>query len=128
MADRLVQNILTSLLAVNSWTVDRIIPLTDRLKAAGLLDWEAISAMSIDDISVRLARAGYDRGDYMNRLLARRVASAASSLTSDELQRLRQCLEEDRRTDVSSTLLRVRGIGPVVLNTFWNLQDTVGSD
>jgi len=122
--DYIAENILISILAVNGWTADRVFSLTERFRAVGLLDFEAISGLSIEDIAERLARAGYARGEYMNSLLAARVLSMVTALTAAELNRLKQCLVEGRTTEVIGTLLGIKGVGPVVLETFWSLQNT----
>ena len=122
--DHIAEHILVSILSVNGWTADRVFPLTERFRAVGLLDFAAISGVSIEDIAERLARAGYARGEYMILLLAARVLSLATALTSAELNRLKQCLVEGRTTDVSGTLRGIKGVGPVVLETFWSLQNT----
>jgi hypothetical protein len=116
----IAENILISILAVNGWTADRVFPLTERFRAVGLLDFAAISALPIEGIAERLARAGYARGEYMNLLLATRVLSMATALTETELKRLKQCLVEGRTTAVSGTLQGIKGVGPVVLETFWS--------
>ena len=122
--DYIAENILISILAVNGWTADRVIPLTERFRAVGLLDFTAVSGLPIDDIAERLARAGYARGEYMNLLLATRVLSMATVLTATELNRLKQCLVAGRPTDVSATLRGIKGVGPIVLETFWGQQNT----
>jgi hypothetical protein len=122
--DCIGENVLISILAVNRWTADRVFSLTDRFRAVGLLDFAAISELPIEDIAERLARAGYARGEYMNQLLGTRVLSMATVLSATELARLKQCLVEGRTTDVSETLRGIKGVGPIVLETFWSLQNT----
>jgi hypothetical protein len=122
--DNIAENILISLLAVNGWTVDRVFPLTERFRAVGLLDFAAVSGLQVEGIAERLARAGYARGEYMNLLLASRVLSMATALSLTELERLKQYLLESRADEVSSTLRGIKGVGPVVLETFWGLQNT----
>ena len=123
-ADYIADNVLIAILAVNGWTVDRVFSLTEQFRAVGLLDFTTVSRLSIEDIAERLARAGYASGEYMNLLLATRVLSMTTVLTATELKRLKQCLVEGRTTDVSSTLRGIKGVGPVVLETFWGLQNT----
>jgi len=123
-AEYIADNVLIAILAVNGWTVGRVFSLTEQFRAVGLLDFTAVSRLSIEDIAERLARAGYARGEYMNLLLATRVLSMTTILTATELKRLKQCLVEGRTTDVSSTLRGIKGVGPVVLETFWGLQNT----
>jgi hypothetical protein len=77
-----------------------------------------------EDVAERLARTGYSRGEYMNVLLAQRVLSMATALTAAELNRLKGCLVEGRTTEVSDTLRAIKGVGPVVLETFSSLQNT----
>lgn len=120
----MADNVLIAILAVNGWTVDRVFSLTEQFRAVGLLDFTMVSRLSIEDIAERLTRAGYARGEYMNLLLATRVLSMTTVLTATELKRLKQCLMEGRTTDVSSTLRGIKGVGPVVLETFWGLQNT----
>jgi hypothetical protein len=122
--DYIAENILISLLAVNGWTADRVFPLTERLRACGLLDFTALSVLSVEDIAERLARAGYARGEFLNELLPTRVLSMATVLTPTEVSRMKQCLAEGRTADVSVTLRGINGVGPVVLETFWSLQNT----
>lgn len=122
--DYIAENLLIAILAVNHWTAERVFPLTEQFRAAGLLDFSEVSGLSVENIAERLARAGYTRGEYMNLLLATRVLSMATVLTATELKRLKQCLVEGRTTDVSSTLRGIKGVGPVVLATFWSLQNT----
>jgi hypothetical protein len=121
--DNIAENILISILAVNGWTAERVFPLRERFRAGGLLDFAAMSKLPIENIAERLARAGYARGEYMNLFLATRVLSLATALTPSELKRLKQCLAEGRTTEVSSTLRGIKGVGPVVLETFWMLQN-----
>ena len=123
-ADYVAENVLIAILAVNGWTAGRVLPLAERFRAVGLLDFAGISGLPVDDIAERLTRAGYARGEYMNLLLATRVLSMATVLSPTELNRLKQCLVEGRTTDVSSTLRGIKGVGPVVLETFWSLQNT----
>lgn len=122
--DHIVENVLISVLAVNGWSAHRVFRLLDRLRAAGLLNLSAVAQLDVEDIATRLASAGYDRGEFMNLLLARRVSSMAIALTPTELDRLKSCLSAGETKEVSGTLRRINGVGPVVLETFWTLQHT----
>src|SRR4029077_17865005 len=102
-ADDIAENVLISILAVNGWRADRVFPLADRFRTVGLMDFTAVSGLSVEELAGRLARAGYTRGEYMNLLLAMRVLSMATVLTATELTWLKQCLVEGRTTDVSDT-------------------------
>lgn len=122
--DYIAENVLISILAVNGWAAARVFPLTERFRAVGLLDFDAVSRLPVDEIAGRLAHAGYARGEYMNLLLANRVLAMATALTGIELQRLKQWLADGRAAEVSGTLRSINGVGPIVLETFWSLQNT----
>jgi len=122
--DYIAENLLIAILAVNHWTADRVFPLTDKFREVGLLDFTAVSDLSVAEIAGRLASAGYARGDYMNQLLATRVLSMARVLTAAELNDLKLCLVDGRTADVSDKLRKIKGVGPLVLETFWALQNT----
>jgi hypothetical protein len=108
MTDSIAENLLIALLAVNNWSLERVFDLRGPLRDVGLLDFDSVTALSEDDVAGRLAAAGYARGDYMNKLMAIRILSMASVLSSDELTRLSEHLRAGRRDAVDATLTRMR--------------------
>jgi hypothetical protein len=122
--DYIAENVLISILAVNGWAAARVFPLTERFRAVGLLDFDAVSRLPVEEIAERLAHAGYARGEYMNLLLASRVLAMAIALTATEVQRLKQCIADGRAAEFSDMLRGINGVGPIVLETFWSLQNT----
>jgi hypothetical protein len=124
MADSIRENLLIALLAVNNWSLERVFELRGQLRDAGLLDFDTVCALSEEEVATRLASAGYARGDYMNRLMAIRVLSMASVLSSDELARLSKGVQDGRMDAMNATLDRIKGVGPSVRRAFWALEDS----
>lgn len=122
MTDSIAENLLIALLAVNNWSLERVFDLRGPLRDVGLLDLESVARLSDDEVAGRLAAAGYARGEYMNRLMAVRILSMASVLSSDQLTRLSEDLREGRRDAVNATLDRIKGVGPSVRGSFWALE------
>ena len=118
----LAEHVLVSLLAVNSWSLERVYNLRGGLREAGLVDFDAVEKLSIEEVAERLSAAGYTRGDYMNTLMALRISSMAPVLSAEELERLSEDVEAGRRDDANALLRRIKGVGPSVLTSFWVLR------
>jgi hypothetical protein len=121
--DDIVEHLLVALLAVNNWTVERVWNMRDSLRETGLTDLRVLSALSTEDVVARLVRAGHNRGDYMNSLMAERVQSMAEAFNPEALAELERHLHEDNRVAVDAILTRIRGVGPTVLRNFWVLRE-----
>jgi hypothetical protein len=78
--NRVFLDLVVAMLAVNRWTVEKAVSITDGLRDAGLSDPAAVGSMTVDEVTARLAQAGYKRGRYMEQLLALRIVSAAAVL------------------------------------------------
>lgn len=122
MTDSIAENLLIALLAVNNWSLERVFDLRGPLRDVGLLDFETVATLSEAAVAGRLAAAGHTRGEYMNKLMAVRILSMASVLSSDELTRLSEHLRQGRRDAVDATLNRIKGVGPSVRRSFWALE------
>jgi hypothetical protein len=122
MADSIVENLLVALLAVNNWSLERVYDMRGRLRDVGLLDCATVSTLPEDEVAGRLAAAGYARGEYMNKLMAVRVLSMASVLSSDEVVRLSKALQDGRQDSMDAALDRIKGVGPSVRRAFWALE------
>ena len=116
--ERIFIDLVIAMLAVNRWTLDRAFALNDDLTAAGFLDPAAVRAMTVEEVASRLVQAGYRRGQYMEQLLAVRIAGAAHVLEAEGMRRL---VELERRGDkdgIQKFLLTIKGVGPEVANSF----------
>jgi hypothetical protein len=121
--ETLLIDLFTAIMAVNRWTVERAYSVSVRLKAVGLLDLPAMSSMSVDDVSERLGRAGYDRGEFMLLQMAERMLSMVRALENGGLEKV-ETLETSRRLgDIRDFLLTIKGVGPAVVNCFFIMRE-----
>ena len=111
-------DLVVAMLAVNRWTLDRAVSLTNGLREAGLSDPAAVRSMSVDEVAARLAKAGYKRGQYMEQLLATRIGSAAEVLDEHGIRRVTELERRGDQNAVRAFLLTVKGVGPEVANSF----------
>jgi len=70
------------------------------------------------EISERLHRAGYRRSSYVTGLIADRLIDMANVLTPDGLGTLRKLLQAESKPELDAFLLRIRGVGSFVLESF----------
>jgi len=122
MTDSIAENLLIALLAVNNWSLERVFDVRGPLRDVGLMDFETVRALSEDEVADRLAAGGYARGEYMNRLMAVRILSMATVLSTAELARLSEHFREGRQDAIDATLNSIKGVGPSVRRSFWALQ------
>jgi endonuclease III-like uncharacterized protein len=107
--------LIVAMLAVNRWTIERTATLMDSLKTAGLSDPATVRSMTLDEVSKRLADAGYARGDYMQRLLGERILSAAFKLDDDAMARVEQLERLGDSAGLRRLLMDIQGVGPEVI-------------
>ena len=111
-------DLVVAMLAVNRWTLDRAVSLTNGLREAGLSDPAAVRSMSVDEVAARLAKAGYKRGQYMEQLLATRIGSAAEMLDEHGIRRVTELERRGDKNAIRDFLITVKGVGPEVANSF----------
>lgn len=75
-----VTDLVSAILAVNLWTVEKVFSIHDGLEREGVFDHERIASAKFDEVHASLIAAGYDRGDYIVSLLTERLQSMAHQL------------------------------------------------
>src|SRR4029453_12840770 len=68
-------DLVVSILAVNSFSLERTFSLLEKLHSEKLTDPEELSARTPPELYVRLIAAGYNRGEFMTYLFAERLSS-----------------------------------------------------
>ena len=89
----IVADLVSAMLAVNLWTVDKMFSIHEGLEREGLFEHERIAEAEYSDVHAKLVAAGYARGDYIVSLLTERLQSMAQHLCSGGLDRLAGLLE-----------------------------------
>ena len=62
---RVVEDIVLSMLSVDSWTLEKSFALRDALQREGFFDMDTLISRHPTDVFERLERVGYTRGDFM---------------------------------------------------------------
>ncbi len=118
-----VQILILALLAVNNYSLEKVYDCRNKFEQEGILNLEKVSNWTNEGAAEALARAGYDRGPFMNALFADRLLSTCRFLQEGGLNGFSKAVESRSISEVASTLKDVRGVGPVVLRNFSFLMD-----
>ena len=125
--DDVSSDLLMALLAVNSWTLERVSGLYESLRKNGLFDVSILSGLTPEQIQGRLSAAGYERGPVLGRMIASRVQNLAVALFEGGDQLLVDC---EASRDISATrayLLQLHGVGLTVVENYLLLRSSAAS-
>jgi hypothetical protein len=112
------EDLVLSMLSVNSWSLERVYPIRDSLRTEGLFDPLNLATSPREDIASRLERAGYNRGTFMTALLSLRLISLGFFVESRGFAGCAEVLASGDTGNVASLLSQVSGIGPKVISNF----------
>jgi hypothetical protein len=112
------QDLVVSILSVNNYSLEKTYSSVDSLTREGLFDPEKLAGWTLDEIAVRLRRGGYDRGKYLNKLLAIRLMSLAKFVEGVGIEEAERFLTQSDKSAIQKFLQPVEGVGPKVLRTF----------
>ncbi len=116
-------DLVVSILAVNHYSLERTYALLSGLRGQGLTNPSALADGDVDDIERRLRTSGYDRGPFMTRLFAQRLAALGDLIRAKGAPECEQALGGNNRAAIKELLLPVKGIGSVVLGNFFILRE-----
>jgi 3-methyladenine DNA glycosylase/8-oxoguanine DNA glycosylase len=115
-----LEAIVMALLAVNAWPIDKVLAALPALRTAGLLDPAQVAAADIGPLTVKLAAAGYDRG-LLTELFALRLQNLMRAVRDGALDAVAAAHRSGDREAAVAALCTVKGIGPRVADTAWQL-------
>lgn len=118
----IVEALVASVLAVNSYSLEKAWALVQRLREAGLTDPAQVATLDIGTITVRLASSGYDRG-FITGILAERVKDLMNAMARGQLDELPGAIAQKDARRASTILETVRGVGPKVVQNAMLLLD-----
>lgn len=117
------QDLILALLAVNHWDVEKAATITEGLRAQGLTAPTVIMSRSLEANAEHLGQAGYNRGQYMQRLMSGRIMSAAFHfMKADFARQLQRAVDEKDISALKKVLNEVEGVGNMVIDNFRMLQ------
>jgi len=115
-----IECLLTALLSVNNFSLEKAWSLLPRMRDAGLTDPARVVAMDMTTAIETLRRAGYDRKN-LTRLFAERVKALMDAVHAGELADLDAAIAAKDKDRASVVMRKVRGIGPTVIENAWAL-------
>lgn len=121
MADRIDnpwEDLVLAILSVNKYSLEKTFLVVETLRGEGLFQPENLVRWTPEEIGVCLKRGGYDRGDFMTRLFADRLASLGMFVKSTGVKECERVLRSGGANTLERFLFPVRGIGPKVVENF----------
>lgn len=122
--EAVICDLVIAMLTVNNWSLHKSLALEQNLRSNGLCDTNKIRSMSRDKIFNLLRNSGYKRSDFVTALLVDRLCDMARLLSQDNMSQLLRLLNDSRVDDLSRFLLKINGVGPCVLETFFSLRNS----
>lgn len=113
-------DLVMAMLSVNNYPLTKVITLFDALKDNGLLDPRNLACWHREEITRRLAAAGYDRGTVMTAIFTDRLSSLGG--LAEQFAANEEILIRGTKTEIAELLKRVKGVGPKVLKNFFLLR------
>jgi endonuclease III-like uncharacterized protein len=115
-----IEAIIVSLLAVNSYGVEKSYALLPNLRNMGLTDPTQVAKADTVDVMMRLDRSGYNRG-MLSDMMADRLINLMKAVSNGELEDLTGLVSKGDEAGASELLCKVKGIGPRVAENVWML-------
>jgi endonuclease III-like uncharacterized protein len=125
--DDIASDLFMALLAVNSWTLEKVGSLYPTLRENGLFDVSDLSRLELEQIQERLSAAGYKRGPVLGAMMALRVQNVAVALVEGGAQLLADSEAARDTAAVRDYLLRLKGVGPTVVENYLLLRSSAAS-
>lgn len=122
-ADDLWQDLVVSILSVNSHSVEKTYRHIEGLRQQGLFDPEKLADLDQSEIATRLKKGGYDRGDFMTNLIALRLTCLGQFVRNMGLEVCKKAISGKDRKSIEHFLASVKGVGPRVLSNFGLLRE-----
>lgn len=112
------EDLVLAILSVNNYSLEKAYSAVDSLRGEGVFDPKKLARWTLEEIALRLRRGGYDRGEYLTKLLANRLMSLAVFVDRVGIEEAERILTTYGKTEIGQFLQPVSGIGPQVLVNF----------
>jgi endonuclease III-like uncharacterized protein len=115
-----VAHLVTALLTVNLYPVDRAAALMPAFKAKGLLDPARVAALPQDQLAEAMKDAGYARGGFLP-IVSFRMYPLMEAVAGGQLDELEGAVAARDKDRFAKVLSSVHGFGPRTAETAWML-------
>src|SRR5437588_12378095 len=114
MSSDVWEDLILAILSVNRYSLEKTYSAVDSLRREALFDPKKLAGWTLEDIAIRLRRGGYDRGDYLTKLLANRLMSLGVFVERVGIEKSERILTTYGKTEIGQFLQPVNGVGPPV--------------
>lgn len=121
-AEVIWEDLVLAVLSVNQYSLEKTYSSYASLKERGLFEPEYLARWGVDEIYEKLRQAGFDRGQFMTKLFAVRLACLGHFITGQGVEQCAEILRSKNVEHIERLLIRVKGIGPRVLANFYTLR------
>jgi hypothetical protein len=121
-AHGLWEDLVIAMLSVNQYSLERTYSSNALLREQGLFEPENLARWGVDEICERLCKGGCNRGSYMSKLFAVRLACLGDFIAREGVDHCVEILMSKNIKEIERLLIRVKGIGPKVLANFFLLR------
>jgi endonuclease III-like uncharacterized protein len=112
------EDLILAILSVNRYSLEKTYSTLESLRREGLFDPQQLARWKVEEITTRLRRGGYDRGEFLTKLLAERLMSLGVFVEQVGVEESQRLLTNSDETKIRDFLKSVKGVGPQVLSTF----------
>lgn len=120
-------DLVVSVLSVNQYSLERTYPLLHGLQEQRVTEPLSLAHWETQEIETRLRAAGCDRGSFMTKLFAERLAALGALVRTKGIEECDRVIASRDAKAIEALLLPVKGIGPVVLRNFYSLREIAPS-
>ena len=113
-----LEALIVSILAVNSYGLEKAYSLLPALRKSGLTDSSRVPKLKCEKVMMLLAASGYERG-LLTEMMAARLVSLMKTVSDGELDGLGELVANNKRVAAVEMLCAIRGIGPKVASDAW---------
>ena len=124
VSETVLEDLVVAVLAVNNYSLEKAFSLVSAIRAEGLADLTKLSKWEVPEIAPRLSRAGYDRGVFLNTLIAQRLSSLGAYASELGFAVFEKKIRSSETDEVQTCLLPVKGVGPKVVENFLLLRES----
>lgn len=111
-----LEALVTAVLAVNRYSIEKAYDLLPALRKGGLTQPDKVVALDIETLITGLFQAGYQRGGLME-MMADRYLSLMQAINAGKLDPLGNLIKRGNTDGSVELLCTVKGIGPSVATT-----------
>lgn len=115
------QDLVTSMLAVYKCSLEKVDSYADAMDTEGLFEPNKLATYSPEEITKKLDRAGYQRGE-LNAIFTDRLKDTGERVKNTGKKDYEKVLTSKDKQAIEKILKPIKGVGPKVIENFFTLR------